>query len=154
MCSYEPGKYHNEKYKFSINFPQDWKVIEGEHGTVVMGVMPANNDSGIFKENINIIVDLLDNNVNVKEYVGHQISEMKRLMKVTILENGNRVINNEQAQWFIYSYGIREYGIKAMVYVFCKNHRGYIITCISDIQTFDIKRQKFEKIAYSFKFDK
>ena len=149
----DKGLYHNSEHGFSIKFPSGWLVKENEKQTTVMAVIPDYNEDKIFNENINIVVNYFAKAPSLEEYNRQQKAGIKKIKNLKILDEGKIVIDQCQARWFIYSYMINDFGLKAIVYSMIKKNKSYLITCIFENENFEHYRPLFNSVILTFKFE-
>lgn len=142
---------HEEK--FSICFPEAWKITENYKGTRIIAEIPNDEGISVIKQNVNVVVEEVRIPVTLKEYMELQIKNMQKLKGIKILRQGERTIGRNPAAWFTYSYTIHDFGYQALVYTLNKKNRFYVITGISQFNNYNKHEDRFHEIAESFKFE-
>ena len=146
-------RYFCKDAMFSIVLPQTRKISENQKGTRILAEIPDDDDIYVIRQNINVVIEEIKAPVSLEEYVGKQKDGLRKLRGVKILTTGEASIDGSLAKWLTYSYTIHDFGYQAVVYVLNKNSRYYIITGISQVNTFHKYENRFHAIARSFKFE-
>jgi hypothetical protein len=151
----EPGRYYNEKYGFSVNFPSGWELQNGrEEGEVIMALSPFSDDQDLFQECVNIVYESLPKKMDMDEYFNLSINNCrKELTDFELFEHGQASIGKYEAKRLVYSNRFDTLQIKAEAYILMKGRKVYIITCSALPEQFDVYRDKFEEIAKSFRIE-
>jgi hypothetical protein len=149
---------HERRYfcgdaRFSISFPETWKISENQKGTRILAEIPDEEESSLIRQNVNVVVEEVKKPVSLNDYVEQQKNGLQRLRGVRILAAGEITVAGSQAQWLTYSYTIHDFGYQALVYVLNRNARYYVITGLSQINAFHRYEEQFHSIAKSFRFE-
>lgn len=150
----DPDRYYNGKNNFSKKFPKDWGIKEGFMNTEVIALQPIENEEDDFRENVNVVIEKLPQNINIDEYLNLNIINLNKFFaNYNEVERGKTYLEDEEARWLIYSGQMGNYDLKYLVYVAIRKKSAYIITCTSIPEKFDNNRNLFEQISKSIEFD-
>ena len=153
-CSPDRDKrYYCRDEGFSISFPKEWKIAENIKGTRILAEIPDEHGISIIKQNINVVVEDIRLPVGLREYMDLQINSLQKLKGMKIFEKGDATINGAATRWFMYSYTINDFGYKAVVYVFNRGRKFYVITGISQFNNFGKYESLFHETAKSFRLE-
>ena len=150
--------YHNATWGFSIEFPEDWTVVEGEEqaeGTAVMGMAPPEDANDEYPEFCLVMAVELPG-LTLDTFFQLMLTSMEEDPSgVQQLETGDANVNGSDAKWIVVSLYDPDFNtdIKSLIYVLVEEPRGYMILCMSDAAQFSNHRSEFEGIAESFRID-
>ena len=137
--------YTNEEYGFSIEYPEDWKVLEDFMGCVVVFI---ELDSGI---NVIVMIEELPIRMTAEEYAKVNLEKYPEEWK--IVETFNDTINGETVVGHILTQ--RESGIdfKQMIACFVSDTTAYVLVFSATSDTYDeAEEDYFDPMLRSFKF--
>jgi len=154
----EPGRYHNAMWGFSIEFPEDWMVVEGEEqeeGTAVVGMAPPEDGNDEYPEFCLVMA---------VELPGLTLDTFFQLMSagmeadpsgVQQLETGDANLNGQDAKWLLIGLTDPDFNtdVNELIYLLVADQRGYMIMCVSEAAQFASQRSELEGIAESFRLD-
>jgi hypothetical protein len=155
----ETPLYHNATWGFSIKFPEDWMVAEGEEqaeGTAVMGMAPPEDGNDEYPELCLVTAGELDPGMTLDTFFQLMLTSMEEDPSgVQQLETGEANVNGSDAKWIVISLYDPDFNtdIKSLIYVLVQEPRGYVILCMSEAAQFSNHRSEFEGIAESFRLD-
>lgn len=157
----EAGRYHNEEAGFSIEFPQDWLVMDNFYGE---GSVSA--DAPFWGPDapagVSVLSEELPRGMSLEGWweltlvmVRGEVTDYREH------ERGETTIDNVDATWVVISYTISvgfegwevEVTEKDLVYVFKKGRDAYMIVCYTTSDQFRRLRSQFEEIVQSFRFE-
>jgi V8-like Glu-specific endopeptidase len=147
------GKYTSEADNYSMEFPKDWEVTEDlSYGTGVMAISQRENASDTFRENINVISEVLPSAMTLDDYYKLSIDNAAAsLPGFTKIKEGTKTINGIKSKWIIYTEEYEGTKIEVLVYVLVKDLKAFVITCGSIPSEFDKYKSQFEEIVGTFK---
>ena len=153
-CAVEESvTYRNQEKGFSIEFPGDWEQIEGYMGTTILALSPLENAQDRFRENVNVIVNTLPEEISLDEHFQQNLAAIgEALGDYQELGKGSTTIDKTDTRWLAYSHRMEGYQLKALVYIMIKNGREYVITFSANSDDFSRYLNKFETIAHSLRF--
>jgi len=144
------GLFSNDKFGYSILFPQGWEIRE-QGPTIVMALSPREGAADPFRENINVCAENLNRTVTIEEYMSASLVSMRRMLKgFQELSRGTQIIGDRKSAWLIYTHSTFGKPVKGIVYLFVKGNRGYAVTCTATEETFDNYIETFRKTVATF----
>lgn len=162
--SYNKNLYRNQENKFSIIFPDQWRIGGGRGEHVV--VVATNTTDG---SSINILVRALPNEImnmtidqlsdsDIQEIINFNISSARRGFPDVNLEgSGTTYINNKKAIWIkttqTYRYPDKSFKLTQMIYMIWTNGKLYQIAASASPQKFNAYAKIFEEVAGSFVYE-
>jgi hypothetical protein len=153
-CTGEHDKrYYCTDVRFSIAFPQAWKITENLKGTRILAEIKDEEGIAIIRQNVNIVVEESSEQGTLNDYMEQQIRGLQKLKGMKILATGESTIDGTPARWLTYTYTIHDFGYQALVYALKKKNRFYVITGISQLNNFHKHELRFHQIAKSFRFE-
>jgi hypothetical protein len=152
--SKEADRYHNKKDDFSVKFPNEWENREGFMGTDVISLSPKENAAYRFRENVNVVVESLPEGMDLNGYFNANIPKLSSVVRdFQQNESGSSIINNNRAEWLIYTGSIGTITLKAKQYYLVNDKKGYVITCSATPATYDAYSSIFDAVVNSFQFE-
>jgi hypothetical protein len=152
----EPGRYYSEAGKFSIVFPKDWEIVEGDGVSepLVEAVSPWEDDEDRFSEYVSVDIEDFSEKMSLEEYF-EKVREANSADYPDYEEydTGDKLINNQIAKWTRFDVGSSEGVMAALGFVMIKGKRGYLISCVSDGSKYDIYKMTFDDIVSSFRIE-
>jgi hypothetical protein len=152
----EPGRYYCEKAGFSIVFPGEWDVTEGDGVTapIVEAVSPWEDDSDRFSEYVSVDIENLQERLSLEEY----FAQVRKANSVDYAlyeehETGDTEIDNRKAKWTRFDVGSSEGVMAALGFVMIKGKRGYLISCVAERSRYASYTETFENIVSSFRLE-
>jgi hypothetical protein len=153
----EPGRYHNARWGFSIEFPEDWMVAEGEEqeeGTAVMGMAPPEDGNDEYPEFCLVMAVELDPGMTLDTFFQLMLADMEEDPSgVQQLETGDANVNGQDAKWVLIALTESGTNVKSLIYMLAADQLGYMIMCVSEAAQFPSHRSELEGIAESFRLD-
>ncbi len=150
----ETEMYHNARWGFSIKFPDDWTVEEGEEeGTTVMAMAPTDDGDDEYAEICAVMAGELDSEMTLETFFQSMLDGLDA--EPSELETGEANLNGHDAKWAVTSVYDPELDMetKWLIYALVEDERGYMITCMSEATQFSDDRSELEGIAESFRLD-
>lgn len=159
----EMSTYRNKEYGFSIDYPEDWTMIECYMGNI-MGDVAFFLGHGVYAI---VGVEDLPREMTPDEYITSAIKELRSgVSSVTCLETGitcvypmnvvetfNDTINGEPVAGSIYTIGFRGAESKQMLAAFVNDKTAYLITFTAPLDIYDkAEVEYFEPMLHSFRF--
>jgi hypothetical protein len=152
--SKEADRYYNKKDDFSVKFPKEWENREGFMGTDVISLSPKENAADQFRENVNVVVEPLPEGMDLNGYFNANIPKLSSVVRdFQQNETGSAIINNNRAEWLIYTGSIGTITLKAKQYYLVNDKKGYVITCSATPATYDAYNSIFDTVVNSFQFE-
>lgn len=73
--------YRNPQDGISIKYPNNWEILENQHGTNVMILMPLDEMKSDFRANLNIVIeDLTDMEISLERYTELSRNQLEKLI--------------------------------------------------------------------------
>ena len=155
----EPGLYHNARWGFSIKFPEDWMVAEGEEqeeGTAVMAMAPPEDGNDEYPEFCVVMAGEVDPGMTLETFFQLMLAGLEEeSSEGQQLETGDANVNGQDAKWLVIAVDDPDLNMEIMslIYMLVANQRGYMILCMSEAAQFANQRSELEGIAESFRID-
>ena len=151
--SKQAERYNNSKDDFSIKFPKEWENKEGFMGTDVISLSPRENAADQFRENVNVVVEKIPDGMSLNDYFDTNLPKLSKVIRdFQQVETGNTIINDNVAEWLIYTGSIGTINLKSKQYYIVHDNKGYVITCSATPGTYDNFKNVFDEIVQSFQF--
>jgi hypothetical protein len=151
----KPGTYSNAKWGFSIKFPEDWMVQEGDEAkgeTGVVGVAPPENVNDEYPELCYVMPEELGPGMTLEMYFQLTLKSMKASAAAfKQLETGEANVNGRDARWAVFSTKESKTNVKWLMYGLINGERGYLVLCAAESTQFLNHRGEFEDIAGSLR---
>ena len=128
----EPGRYYSNESGFSIIFPEEWEITEGDGETapIVEAVSPWEDDSDRFSEYVSVDIDDLPVKMSLEEYFAEvQLANSEDYPHYEEHDTGTIEIGSLEAMWTRFDVGSSEGMMAALGLVMLKGKRGYLISC-------------------------
>jgi hypothetical protein len=152
--SREPGRYYNDENSFSIDFPDEWMLREGDgiDSPLIESVSPWEDDEDLFSEYVGVDIDELTGKADLKEcfdeFKREQAQEFDHYEE---LESGDVEIDEIDAKYIVFDIGMEEGYNRVLAFLLVKGSREYFISCVAERSKFDDYRPVFEDVAHSFR---
>ncbi len=147
------GFYISRANGFSIVFPEDWRINEGDGEIlpVVEAISPLEEGPDKFAEYMSVDVEDLDRKTGLKEYFlrlrGEQIDEATYFEEI---ERGEISISGERAMYMLFDMDTPDAYLRVLQYFFVNGGKGYLISCVAESTQFPKHRTEFEETARTF----
>lgn len=96
--------YTNDKFKISIGYPADWKVIDNYMNTIVSFVSPLAGSADALTENVNILVQDAEGN-SLASSTHAALNELDSLENFKLISSADTVIDKRPGKAITYSAG-------------------------------------------------
>jgi len=155
----ETPLYHNATWGFSMEFPEDWMVVEGEagqEGIVVMAVAPPEDVDDEYGEACLVLAGELPAGTTLETFFQLMLTSLQEETPgLQSSESGEANVNGREAKWIVISATDPDYGIEvsSLMYMLVEEPRGYMIVCAAATTQFQHDRSELEGIAESFRLD-
>ncbi len=152
--SKQPDRYYNSKDDFSIKFPKGWENKEGFMRTDIISLSPKTNAKDQFRENVNVVVEQLPDGMNLSKYFDANLPKLSNVIQnFQEIDAGTAIINDNEAEWLIYTGNIGTSNLKSKQYYMVYNGKGYVITCTATPETYNNYKNIFDETVQSFQFE-
>ncbi len=153
----EPGWYHNETWGFSIKFPEDWVVEEGESEDEppVIAIAPPENVNDEFLQAVMVgVMDDVPSGTTLEMFFQLNLRSLKASTpSFKQLEDGKATVNGVDARWATFSGKQGTQNFKCLVYMLLKGERGYLILGMDESAQFLDHKAELKAIAETFRID-
>jgi hypothetical protein len=152
----EPGRYYDRDRQFSIKFPDEWMIREGdgEEWPKVEAVSPWENDYDEFSEHVTVDVEYLpvdtDLDTYFEETVEWQIDDTPGYRE---RGRGDAEIDDVPAKWVTFDFESEGGTVTVMGYSLLEGKTGYLISCVAQAAKFSSYKREFEDIVKSFRVE-
>ena len=166
-CSVAFGQ--TTKIENSKDVPENWKTINtpdyfieypdsfelnttGEMGTCFILFSKPDSPNDLFKENVNLIIQNLNNDINLDKFVEITENQLKTFMTNGKLIESKRIkFDHSEFQKFVFSGTQGIFHLKFEQYDWVKNNKAYILTLSCETNQFERYKKVGEEIMNSFK---
>ena len=153
--SSELKKYSDPQSRFSIGYPNDWKIEDKTDNAIIQITSPAEGDNDKFRQYVNLQIESLSSGTTIEEYVKTNMDAVKDMVK-GYKEVSSMYFNRNGAKAYqiIYKgkYGDMTYDIQIKQLFTIANGKGYVLTYISKEDERDAFETTANKIFNSFKY--
>ncbi len=103
---------------------------------------------------ISIFHDTYRSNASFEQIAeGHRNGLREELIDFEQYESGRMTLSGAEAEWTVYSYAIQDVRLQALHYIAVRDGHSWSLTCATSPETFSARREQFEKIVRSFRFE-
>jgi serine/threonine-protein kinase len=90
--------YTDAKYDFTIGYPKEWDKQEGAAGSAVAFLSPQESASDDFRENVNVLVQMLPDKVTLDQYTKLSLDQAPKLITgFDLLDEGSTTLAGSPA---------------------------------------------------------
>lgn len=139
---------HSENDQYSLEHPEDWKFDQTDKQTTFSVFSEATSENDNFRDNINLVSEAIPNkNVTLDEYIELTVTNL-----ANFLENQSKieVTKRDNYQVLTYSGKTSGYDLKFEQRVWFKDGSAHILTYTSEIEEYELHKDKARKIMDSF----
>jgi hypothetical protein len=150
----EPGRYYDKAERFSIKFPEDWMIREGdgEEYASVEAVSPWESDYDEFSEFVTVDVEQLEEGMDLAGYFELTARlEMEDTPGYRETGRGDAVIDDIKAKWIAFDFESEGGTVSVLGYALVEDDSGYLISCVGQTTKFPRYESRFEYIVNSFR---
>lgn len=142
-----------DKPGFSIRYPGNWQMQTSENPQVALILMsPQENDSDLFRENINLLVqDLNGLNMDLNSYTKLSESQISQALKKAKIDLSKRLFDPQGNEYhkLIYSGEQGGYHLKFEQLYRLHNNKAWVLTYTAVLDDFERFRKTGEAIMES-----
>ncbi|MGB1102198.1 MAG: PsbP-related protein [Crocinitomicaceae bacterium] len=151
-CGRSMGKYSNDEYGFSIDFPADWDTSKVDPRMVFMALEPFSDSADIFQEGFSVSV-FENEGYALDEIVSENIALTERYYKDAKIERKDTKINDVEAIQLTLDYDMQELSLTNIATFV--NHDGYLftITQSAEKKNFSAYEELFDELIHSLEFN-
>ena len=148
-----PAKFVDKLNGFSIELPAGWEQQKDQMGSAIMAISPMDGPKDTFRENINVVVEVLKEKLTTKDYFNASQEVIKKVFTDFKSEkSGQTKIDGHDFMWTIFSHRLGTVRARVLQYVVVNKDKAYVITCSSEPDKFNQYMPKFEASIKTFKF--
>lgn len=125
--------YNSPAYGIRINYPNNWVKQEQLLGTVVSFLSPMESESDNFRENFNIMVEDLPEQMSLSVYSQAGIAQLKNIINdITLLSSTKTTLDGNKAQEIVFTGNQGIYNLKWNMVFTIKNNKAYVLSYIEE----------------------
>jgi len=137
---------------FAITLPKGWEQQKDVMGAVVVAISPQEGSKDTFRENINVVVENLTQQMTPKAYYEASFNILKKLFTDFKLEKkGTEKLAGKEFYWSVFGHKMGNIKAKVLQYMSVEGLKAYVITCSAAPEKFDKFKPVFEASVRSFK---
>jgi len=139
-----------DQSEYSIRYPESWEMKTEVSGTVFCLLASGTKEDDRFRENINLVVEVLPREISLDEYAALSWKNMSKIYK---LDRENKYITNDREYYcrsFSEKPGESNDGIQTIQYYYIKSQKAYILTFNYEFTENSTIISEGEKIMDSF----
>ena len=148
--------YENDTYGLTISYPQEWyarpRAIKNEIGPIVM-FNPPTKDSLI--AHITVFTEKLPE--DIKDLEGYFNYSKKMFLSqahnLELLNTKEDNINGSDTYRVEFTYNRGHFIAKSLIYMFIIDGKGYVVSSVTNTESFEKFEPIFEKVSRSIKFN-
>jgi hypothetical protein len=136
---------------FTIQAPSNWEVQKNAFGTHLVLLCSTTLASSTFRENVNVISEIVPENLSVDEYVKTALGHLKQVPDHKLLGSKSLVINGLQARMISSTFSHQGMKIRNSQYIIKSGKKVYVITSTALVDSYEKFSPTFDNIARTFK---
>jgi hypothetical protein len=152
----EPGRYYDRDRQFSIKFPEEWMIREGdgEEWPKVEAVSPWEDDYDEFSEYVTVDVEELPDASDLDTYFAETVRwQTDETPSYNERSRGDTEIDEVAAKWIAFDFESEGGIITVVGYSLVKGDTGYLISCVAQATKFESYKSQFDRIVNSFRLE-
>jgi hypothetical protein len=157
--SNEDGKDAERDWKthaendYSIHYPDNWELdLSKKNGMSFMILSPADSDSDLVRENVNLLIQDIPDGMNMDQYIKVSESQIKSVIPGSSILKSERQLSGEAEYHKIFYTGVEgQSNYKFEQDIFLKKGKAYILTLTCEQDQFDKYQEVGDKILNSFR---
>jgi hypothetical protein len=147
--------YANDRYNFSVIYPDDWQVEGDAFGTTVAFSTPVGDN---LTADCNVIgIGAAKDNLTDQDFIEYENKTDAFYGRIftnySFVSGGKRTVNGVQGYEMVWTYSMEAYNFKTQQVTLFKNRTAHKISCTAVQDLFDNYKPKFDSIITSFKFE-
>lgn len=154
----ETKTYQNSQYGFSLEYPVDWDVKEGQQGYVADFVSPDESAFDKYSEFLGVKVVSLASQPDVTVQQAAEAWEQQTVdatstdSNLKIVDRKSSTVGGNEAKTIVYTLNINNLPIKGSATITLKNNNGYIFQYYAEREKYDKYLPDIEAILSSVSF--
>ena len=152
----EPGRYYDRDQRFSIKFPDDWMIREGdgEEYADVEGVSPWESDYDEFSEFVTVDVEELEGKTDLASYFQETLDlQMEDTPGYLEKGRGDTTVDDVKAKWVAFDFESEGGMVSVLGYALVTDDNGYLISCVAQKDKIGLYKSRFDYIVNSFRVE-
>jgi hypothetical protein len=147
-------RYVSRDKGFSVKVPSGWDIEERKMNTDLIAVSPEESLEDTFRENFNVLVEILPREMTMDEYYKKGMPIFKEFAKEFIQHSdGFEEIDGAKFRYDVVSHRMGPLRIKVLQYLFVKEKKGYLITFSAADDKYNLYEGMFKEVAKGFRFE-
>lgn len=150
---YRMRTYKDPQGFFRLKYPADWGLMENVNGAAVVLYTPLENDLDFFQENINVAIQQVGPDRNIKEYAQVAIDQLTAVFEtnVVMIESQPIYLNDLPAHQIIFLGKGPQATLKYKIIIALKGQTAILLTYTAIESTYDTYIGKVDRVFRSFK---
>lgn len=156
----KPGtkSYQNSQYGFSVEYPSDWNVKEGQQGYVADFVSPDESAFDKYSEFLGVKVVSLASQPDTTVQQAAEAWEQQTVdatstdSNLKIVDRKSSTVGGNEARTIVYTINIDNLPVKGSATITLKNNNGYIFQYFAEREKYDKYLPDIEAILSSVNF--
>jgi hypothetical protein len=151
--SYEEfASYSDSKYGFTIQYPKDWEKQVGALGSAVVMLSPREGDSDEFRENVNVLVQMLPDKMTLDQYTELSLDQASKLITgFDLLDQGSTQLAGRPARRIHYRGEQGAFRLEWEQVWTVLGGQAFIVTYTADRDRYDTYLRTAEAMFASFR---
>jgi hypothetical protein len=152
----DPGRYYDRDQRFSVKFPEDWMIREGDGGEYanVEAVSPWESDYDEFSEYVTVDVEDLESGTDLTSYFKETLDlQMEDTPGYLEKGRGDATVDDLKAKWVAFDFQSEGGTVSVLGYAFVDHNNGYLISCVAQTEKFPLYKSRFEYVVNSFRVE-
>ena len=139
--------------EYTIHYPGNWELDQSKkNGMSFMILSPAESDSDIVRENVNLLIQDIPDGMNMDQYIKVSESQIKSVIPNSAILKSERQLSGEAEYHKIFYTGVEgQSNYKFEQDIFLKKGKAYILTLTCEQDQFDKYQEVGDKILNSFR---
>lgn len=144
--------YVNQDFNIKLSYPENYELLKGVMGTVVVFLKEKEDPTNLFQENLNVMVqDLSNQPMTLEEYNSLSLREIGSFITdAKILSSDKTILAGKPAYEVVYTGKQGAYTFKWKQKWTIIDNIAYVLSYTSEINQFDNSLKAFDKIFDSF----
>ncbi|MCX6089753.1 MAG: PsbP-related protein [Candidatus Atribacteria bacterium] len=147
--------FQNPAQGYTIQYPSNWQqASQNMNGMdVTYFLAPPETPQDIFRENLNIIIYPLQQQMNLDAFVSAYTQQSQTQMpNLQTVQSQNIMISNQPAKIVLYTATMQQVNMALMVLFVMNQSKAYVSTCTIEMTKFQQYQPIFSQILSSFTF--
>jgi hypothetical protein len=148
-------KYTDKDKGFTIMLPSDWEQKPDQMGAAIIALRPVSGPANQFRENINVVLEILDHKMTPKQYFDASQDVLKKVFNEYHLEKkGHTTIDKHDFYWSTFTHRLGNVRAKVVQYMTVDGTRAFVVTGSALPNTFPKYLSVFEAVTKTLAIQK